>query len=232
MERDEAAKSGLKLIPYSKYDGDALFKKANGDSALANAFRAELMFKDMGITSGRVGVYGFYDVGAIFGMISHLKSLLPEIEFIGESPESSIFLRAMETKDEAEVDRIRRMGRITTEVVDKVKGFLTSRDVRGDEVLLKEDGSALTVGDMQAKIRLWVAERGGEFPSGFIFAIGRDAGVPHSSGNPSDLMRLGQTIVFDIYPAEAGGGYYYDFTRTWIRHFRGAGTLRSSEGNL
>jgi len=28
-------------------------------------------------------------------------------------------------------------------------------------------------------------------------------------------MRLGQTIVFDIYPAETGGGYFYDFTRTW-----------------
>jgi Xaa-Pro aminopeptidase len=28
-------------------------------------------------------------------------------------------------------------------------------------------------------------------------------------------MRLGQTIVFDIYPAERGGGYFYDFTRTW-----------------
>jgi Xaa-Pro aminopeptidase len=56
---------------------------------------------------------------------------------------------------------------------------------------------------------------GAELPSGFIFAAGRDAGVPHSSGNPSDLLRLGQTIVFDIYPAEAGGGYYYDFTRTW-----------------
>jgi Xaa-Pro aminopeptidase len=26
---------------------------------------------------------------------------------------------------------------------------------------------------------------------------------------------LGQTIVFDIFPCEAGGGYYYDFTRTW-----------------
>jgi Xaa-Pro aminopeptidase len=45
---------------------------------------------------------------------------------------------------------------------------------------------------------------GADLPSGFIFAIGRDAGVPHSSGNPADLMRLGQTIVFDIYPAEAG----------------------------
>ncbi|MBI5953231.1 MAG: aminopeptidase P family protein [Chloroflexi bacterium] len=215
MERDEAAKSGLKLIPYSKYDVEALFKKANRDGLLAAALRMELMLKDAGITSGRVGVYGFYDLGAIFGMLSHLQTLLPELEFIGEAREDSIFMKAMETKDETEVNRIRKMGRITTEVVDKVRDFLTSCDVRDDEVLLKRDGSPLTVGDVHSKIRLWVAERGAELPSGFIFAIGRDAGVPHSSGNPTDLMRLGQTIVFDIYPAEAGGGYYYDFTRTW-----------------
>jgi Xaa-Pro aminopeptidase len=80
---------------------------------------------------------------------------------------------------------------------------------------LKEDGTPLTVGDVHSKIRLWVAEQGAELPSGFIFAIGADAGMPHSAGTPTDFMKLGQTIVFDIYPAEPGGGYYYDFTRTW-----------------
>ncbi|OQY86750.1 MAG: hypothetical protein B6D40_00715, partial [Anaerolineae bacterium UTCFX3] len=164
---------------------------------------------------GRVGVYGFYDLSAVFGTLSRLQKLLPELEFVGEPREDSIFMRAMETKDAAEVERIRRMGRITTTVVGKTRDYLTEREVRADEVLLKEDGSPLTVGDVHAKIRLWVAEQGAELPSGFIFAIGRDAGVPHSTGNPADLMRLGQTIVFDIYPAEAGGGYYYDFTRTW-----------------
>jgi Xaa-Pro aminopeptidase len=215
MERDEAAKSGLKLIPYSTYDMAALLKKSNRDGTLAAAMRCEMMFNDMGITSGRVGVYGTYDLSAIFGMISQLKTLVPEIEFVGESREDSIFMRAMETKDEMEVNRIRRMGKVTTEVVAAVADFLTSCAVREDEVLLKVDGSPLTIGDVHAKIRLWVAERGAELPSGFIFSIGRDAGVPHSAGNPTDLMRLGQTIVFDIYPAEAGGGYYYDFTRTW-----------------
>ena len=39
-------------------------------------------------------------------------------------------------------------------------------------------------------------------------------------------MRLGQTIVFDIYPAERGGGYYYDFTRTWSL---GYATLEAQE---
>jgi len=215
MERDEAAKSGLKRIPYTTYDYDALFAKADRDVLLASAMRYELMFRDTGVTAGRVGVYGTYDVSAIFGMLTHLQKLLPEVEFVGEPREDSIFMRAMETKDEAEVSRIRRMGAITTKVVGRVAGYLTSCEVREDEVLLKEDGTPLTVGDVHAKIRLWVSELGAELPSGFIFAIGRDAGVPHSAGNPEDLMRLGQTIVFDIYPAEAGGGYYYDFTRTW-----------------
>jgi len=215
MERDEAARSGLQRIPYSKYDYDELFSKAGRDNLLAGAMRYELMFRDAGVTSGRVGIYGTYDLGSIFGMLNHLQKLMPGIEFVGEPRDDSIFMRAMETKDEAEVGRIRRMGEITTEVVDRVAELLTSCNVRKDEVLLKENGSPLTVGDVHAKIRLWVSEQGAELPSGFIFAIGRDAGVPHSAGNPEDLMRLGQTIVFDIYPAEAGGGYYYDFTRTW-----------------
>ena len=68
---------------------------------------------------------------------------------------------------------------------------------------------------VKSKINFWLAERSADPAEGFIFSIGRDAGVPHSVGNPGDLMRLGQTIVFDIYPAEQGGGYFYDFTRTW-----------------
>jgi Xaa-Pro aminopeptidase len=86
---------------------------------------------------------------------------MPDLEFIGEAREDSIFMLAMETKDEAEVARIRRMGNVTTEVVARVADFLTSCDVRNDEVLLKEDGSPLTVGNVHSKIRLWVAEPAG-----------------------------------------------------------------------
>ena len=215
MERDEASKTGLKCIPFSKYDYDMLLEKANKNSLLASALRCELMFKELNLTSGRVGVYGTYDLSSTLGLLTHLQKLVPSIEFVGEARDESVIVRAMETKDESEVARIRQVGEVTIAVVAKTREFLTSCAVREDEVLLKEDGSPLTVGDVHAKIRLWAAELGAEFPSGFIFAIGRDAGVPHSGGNPQDLMRLGQTIVFDIYPAEKGGGYYYDFTRTW-----------------
>lgn len=203
MERDEAEKSGLKVIPLRVGAMEELAK------------RPKEMLGECGVSGGRAGIYGHTDLSMALHILGRMRDELPGLEIVGENQDDSIFMYAMETKDEIEVERIRSMGRVTVAVVDKVREYLTSCDVREDEVLLKEDGSPLSVGDVHSKIRLWASEMGAELPSGFIFAIGRDAGVPHSSGNPADWMRLGQTIVFDIYPAEAGGGYYYDFTRTW-----------------
>lgn len=215
MERGEAAKSGLKCISYSIYPYEDLLKQANNDPALAAALRYQRMFVDLGLTRGRVGLYGFSDVGSALAVFDHVRRLVPHLELVGETRDGSLFMYTMETKDEAEVARIRKMGKVTTRVVGRVAEYLTSREVREDEVLLKEDGTLLTIADVKAKINLWLAELGAENPEGTIFAIGRDAGLPHSSGTPTDLLRLGQTIVFDIYPCEAGGGYFYDFTRTW-----------------
>jgi Xaa-Pro aminopeptidase len=106
------------------------------------------------------------------------------------------------------------MGKVVVEVVSRTADFLTSHKVV-DETLVKADGSPLTVGDVKGRINLWLAELGAENPEDTIFAIGADAGVPHSSGAPGDPIRLGRTIVFDIFPCEKGGGYFYDFTRTW-----------------
>ena len=85
---------------------------------------------------------------------------MPEVEFIGEFGTDSVIQRAMETKDDVEVARIRQMGAVTTTVVKMVQDYLTSCEVREDEVLLKEDGHPLTIGDVKGKISLWLAERG------------------------------------------------------------------------
>jgi len=214
MEREEAAKTGLKIIPYSFYRYEELQKEAQDNPSLVPAIRYKHMFADQGV-QGRVGIYGNTDFGSAFAAFTQLQELMPEVNLIGESSNDSLFMQAMETKDAFEVERIRKMGAITTEVVRRIADYLTNREVRADEVLLKEDVAPLTIRDVKAKINLWIAEMGAENPEGTIFAIGRDAGVPHSVGNPDDLLRLGQTIVFDIYPCEAGGGYFYDFTRTW-----------------
>ncbi|MDX9993389.1 MAG: M24 family metallopeptidase [Anaerolineales bacterium] len=214
MERDEAAKSGLTVRLYSEYPWSEMLKITGGDSALTSAMRLQRMFEDLGV-NGQVGLYGFSDLSSLFAMLAHFQRLMPTVKLIGETRDNSIFMLAMETKSPDEVARIRRMGKITTEVVGLTAAYLQGRDVRGDQVLLKEDGSPLTIGDLKEKINLWLAERGATPSEGYILAIGKDAGVPHSQGNPLDEVKLGQTIVFDIYPQENGGGYFYDFTRTW-----------------
>ncbi|NQU30233.1 MAG: aminopeptidase P family protein [Anaerolineae bacterium] len=215
MERDEAAKTGLKTISYSKYSEKELLKNSGGDMIKFSALRLQKIFADLGVDSGRVGVYGHTDLSHSFAMLTLMQDYLPGITFVGESGTDSVFLNAMETKEEEEVARIREMGRITIEVVGMVKDFLTGHAVSEDEILLRTNGKPLTIGDVKGKINLWLAERGVENPEGTIFAIGSDAGVPHSVGNASDPIRLGRTIIFDIFPCEAGGGYFYDFTRTW-----------------
>ncbi len=215
MEREEAAKSGLPTRSFSEFAWQDLIRQSNGDMVQAAALRLQKILEEYGQTSGRIAVYGKVEFSQVFAVMSKAMELMPEIQFIGESGMDSILLHAMETKEDVEVARIRQMGAVTTTVVGMVKDYLTACEVREDEVLVKEDGHPLTIGDVKARIALWLAERGAVDVEGLIFAIGRDAGIPHSAGDPDDLITLGKTIVFDIYPAEKGGGYFYDFTRTW-----------------
>lgn len=217
MERDEAAKTGLKTINSAEYNYTEILKEAGGDTDQATVITYKKMLEDVGITSGRLGIYGVRDVGIVFGIFTALQRLMPEIEIVGEVS-TSILLEARATKDEEEVEHIRMMGQITTQVVGRTEEFLKSHKAK-DGVLIKEDGQPLTVGDVKRNIDLWIVELGAENPHGTIFAIGRDAGVPHSAGTPEDHIRLGETIVFDIFIQEKGGGYHYDFTRTWCLGF-------------
>jgi len=215
MERDEAAKSGLKTVSYSEFPITDFIEQANGNMLIAHALRRQKILLAYGLSAGRIGVYGRVNFSEEFGVMLELAKNLPGVEFIGEYGNDSVVQYARETKDDVEVARIRQMGAVTTTVVGMVSDYLTSCEVREDEVLLKEDGYPLTIGDVKEKISLWLAERGAADVEGTIFAIGRDAGVPHSVGTPEDLITLGKTIVFDIFPAEKSGGYFYDFTRTW-----------------
>ncbi len=96
-------------------------------------------------TSGRLGLYGKLDVGEFLVMTGAIRGDFPEIELVGEPLEEFDFhARHGNQRIEDEVGRIRKMGKITTEVVGMVASYLTHCEVREDEVLLKEDGTPLT----------------------------------------------------------------------------------------
>ena len=214
MERDEAKATGLRTKNLVDYNWKELLKEAEGDTIKAQALRYKKMLADCGIDQGKIAVYGNGDVGVNFAVFSKLEAISPAIQIIGEPARNSLILEAMKTKQAEEIERIRQMGEVTTSVVGKVADYLISQRVEGG-ILTTADGKPLTIGAVKRKINLWLVESGVENPHGTIFAIGHDAGVPHSSGNPDDFIALGKTIVFDIFPCEFGGGYHYDFTRTW-----------------
>lgn len=213
MEREEAAKTGLITKNLSDYHFQDLLKQTNNDYLKALVLRYKQMLNEFGVNSGRVALYGAVELGSAFALFNALQESTPEITLVGEV-NNSMLMEAMATKDDDEVEHVRHMGKITVEVVSRVADLLTSLPVKND-TLIKPDGNPLTIGDVKRNINLWLAEMGAENPEDTIFAIGHDAAVPHSTGTNSDLLRLGQTIVFDIFPCEAGGGYFYDFTRTW-----------------
>jgi len=213
MEREEAAKTGFDVQLYSQFPVETLLEETKGDRQRTGILRYKKMFERAGIKSGKVALYGEKDLGTAYIQMAGLQQQLPEVELVGNL-ENDVLMLARETKDTNELARIRKMADITQQVVGNTADFLTSCQVKHD-TLMKPDGTPLTIGEVKHKINLWLAERGAENPEGTIFAIGRDAGVPHSTGNNSDVITLGKTIVFDIFPCEQGGGYFYDFTRTW-----------------
>ncbi len=213
MEREEAEASGLRTVDTSKYDYRGMLAAAGGDQLKASVSYYRAIFEEFGV-KGRVGFYGVGDVGRNIELFRALEAGLPGVSIVGEFKDD-IFLTARGTKGPDEIERIKGVGKLTCEVVDHMKSFLTSHSSSGG-TLVRSGGRPLTIGDCKAEIRRALAARKLVEAEETIFAIGRDAGIPHSRGNETDPIALGKTIVFDIFPQEQGGGYFYDFTRTFV----------------
>jgi Xaa-Pro aminopeptidase len=213
MEREEAARTGLQVKVLGDYNPFEILKEVDGDQIQAQSRLLELIFKEFDV-KGKVSIYGKVDLGAYIEVFRLLEDKLPQVQIIGESTRSSILGKARMTKSEDEIEQIQKMAQITTKVVGDVANFLTSHKVE-DETLIMADGNPLTIGEVKKRINLWLAMQGAENPEGTIFAIGRDGGIPHSAGTDSDIIQVGKPIVFDIFPCQTGGGYFYDHTRTW-----------------
>lgn len=211
MERDEATASGLTVVSLNKYDFMSILRE-EGDQLSATVELYRRILADLGI-NGRVGFYGRADQGRAWILLNELDAQLENVTVFGEF-ETTLVDGARATKDRVEAERIQEVGRRTCRIVERTIDFLRSHEP-GDQVLLQADGTPLTIGRVHEEINRFIAEEHLEDPEGFIFSIGRDAGVPHSKGRAEDLIALGKTIVFDLFPREAGGGYFFDMTRTF-----------------
>ncbi len=213
MDRDEAAKTDLKLIDRSRYNYPALLRANNGDPIAAQAALLCQALRD--VEAGpRVGIYGVEEVSVTLRLVDALRR---DATFtVVAEGDDDVITRARKTKDRREAALIQQVCQLAEEVIAETQAFLQAHRAHNG-CLVRPDGAALTVGDVKRFIRARAAERN-LHGADCIFAVGRDAGVPHSAGNESDPIQVGRAIVFDFFP-RGPEGYHADITRTWCLGF-------------
>ncbi|MCX8061998.1 MAG: M24 family metallopeptidase [Anaerolineales bacterium] len=214
IDREEAAMSGLKVVTTNHFDYEGILRKTP-DILSAEVELLRNVFEEFGI-SGKVGFYGFLDQGMAYKLISTIKEKL-EVDVYGEYEPNLIDI-ARATKDVSEVEKIIDVGKRSSTVMGDTLEFLKSHAIKNNYLVDKED-KPLTIGRVHQQIHRFLAENQLDVPEGIIFSIGRDAGIPHNKGNPTDIVELGKSIIFDFGTREAGGGYYFDMTRTFCLEY-------------
>jgi Xaa-Pro aminopeptidase len=212
MERDTAAETGLALVDRDQiYNQHLILQKHNGDQVAASVDYLGQVIRDHRLF-GRLGIYGMVDAGSALTLLTRLQDEIEDVELVGEYG-TSLFTLARETKDDWEIGELRKAGRLTSVVMGEVQEFIQGHRTH-DEVVVKGDGTPLTIGDVKGFMRLRCMVHGLSEHHDTIFSQGRDAGVPHNRGDETMPLRLGQSIIYDFFPVVASG-YYHDVTRTW-----------------
>lgn len=212
MEQEEARKSGLTVKTSAELGMYDVLKEYPEPERAAVVMWGRYLAA-AGVEGGRVGLYGHGALNAAVEMVRLAGELLPDYEIVGEAGRT-LFDIAFITKDADELDRLKSVAQRTNEVMQAAWDFIASHSATDDETVVNGDGQPLTIGDVKRFVRRELLDRDLE-DTGMIFAQGRDAGFPHSRGEADQPLKLGQSIVFDLFPREAGGGYHHDMTRTW-----------------
>lgn len=212
MEIEEGRKSGLNTRTYAELGYmDILKQEKDLDKAhilfWGNCLRA------IGMEAGKIGVYGVGMINQYLEYHQMLTETYPQYQFVGEKG-LTLFTEAMITKDAAEIERIKSVAERTNLVLDQTWQFIAGQALNADETVIKNDGTPLTIGDVKRFIRRALLDVELE-DTHMIFAQGRDSAFPHSRGEDDQALQAGQSIIFDLFPRELGGGYHHDVTRTW-----------------
>jgi len=168
-------------------------------------FVAQLV-ADAGL-EGKVVIYGRNKPNVILQVSSALRQRgLSVVE--EDSP--TLLEEVMMTKDEREIRAIKRVGDAACKIVKEVIEHLISCKV-GDRLIYK--GEELRVGHIKRLVRVLLAENNLKPIDEPIFAPPPRSSDPHYTGLDAEPIRVGQPIVFDLFP-QGSEGYCFDLTRT------------------
>jgi Xaa-Pro aminopeptidase len=128
-------------------------------------------------------------------------------------PEPGLFWKEREFKTAGELKQMRRSLVITETGMARGIEVLKASEI-GPKDALRWGGRLLTSEILRAEIDSAILRAGG-LPANTIVAGGEQACDPHERG--SGPLRGHELIILDIFPRDAGAGYFGDMTRTVVR---------------
>jgi Xaa-Pro aminopeptidase len=207
MERDEAAATGLATRLIHDFGYDRIFKSApNAVAGYAEFF--DVVLREHGASSS-VAIVGNLPFPLYLGIAEGLETRGWRV---WRGADDLVQL-ARKRKEPWEIAAIRSVGERTEQVVDRVREVLRAATIAGDHLV--HDNRPLTLGDVKQLVSREVSRLGMLEDHDTILSQGRDAGIPHSRGDASAIVRPSVPIVLDIFPADRETGYFFDLTRTF-----------------
>jgi len=198
MEREEAAATGLEVVLVGDLDHERIFRTAaNPAEAYGEMFTNALRRFDAGST---VAFFGNAPLQLYIGLTEALERRGWTVH---RSNGEDLIQLARKRKEAWEIDAIRSVGERTEQVIDGVRR------------LLRDPKPGMTLGDLKSFVTSEITRLGMIEDHETILSQGRDAGVPHSRGDASALLRPSVPLVLDIFPADRTSGYFFDTTRTF-----------------
>ena len=208
MERDQAEATGIEHSAFTQHGWvQRLDRHAN--PALAYGELVGEMLDSLAIR-GPVSFFGDLSIGSGWELLNAVQKVNAKVSVDTRYPD--ILTAARATKDEDEIETIRRASRGVLASWDALQTKL--RSLRPDGEYFRDDAGPVTIGALRALLHEVMLHHGLEAGESIV-SQGRDAGVPHNRGNDQERLRAGAPVIVDIFPGEAGGGYYSDFTRTF-----------------
>ncbi len=211
LEREGVKNPDIKVHLFDRALYQRIFTETNNhELAQLEIYLKSLDF--LGDNRRRVVIYGRLEF-SFGGLLRHeLMKRYPYLEIVNDQAPTLVD-RLRSTKDSDELARMIDVGRRTSQVMVKTRDFIRSHRTNND-IFIKPEDSPLTVGDVKRFARSRLLEDTLEDTDGMIFAPGKQATVGHNTGEADTPIRLGEPIIFDLFPREIRG-YYHDVTRTW-----------------
>jgi len=208
MERDQAAQVGCECSSFAQHQLNDLIEREGRPARAFGVLMADTC-ASLGI-AGPVAFFGDLGAGFAYDMLERALAENPALKVDRGHPDVLTLARMTKSADEVEV--LRRTSQGAVAAIERLREHLGQLKRDGDH--FRNGNGPVTLGGLRHLLHeefLAHGLEGGET----IVSQGRDAGVPHNRGNDADLLRAGAPLLVDIFPGEAGGGYFSDLTRTF-----------------